>query len=163
MRCGLRVRRKITVAQRIKWQLYGYGIKVSVEILPVQVMIQERIFPGKYQGALMQFNAAGDPDGFTSIFWHSTQIGGMNLARYRSVAVDRLIEQGRTESDQAKRQAIYREIHRAMAQDRPALFLFVPQRVVGMSSRLEGVGSNPETLYWTAKDWKIVANPIYRR
>ena len=146
---------KVDVAQRIKWQLFGVGIKVELEFLTPQEMLGERLPSGRFQSALLQFNAAGDPDTFTYLFWHSHQIGASNLAGYRNAQVDRLIEQGRVESDVEKRVEIYRSIHRELARDRPAVFLFVPTKLVGMSSRLEGIQSTPTFLSLSAATWKI--------
>ena len=154
---------KVGVAQRIKWQLYGVGMKVNVEFLDPQELVQGRLLPGRYQSTLMQFNAAGDPDAFTYLFWHSRQIGSSNLARYRSAVVDGLIEEGRVEPDLGKRVGVYRAIHREMAQDRPAVFLFVPKKLLGMSSRLEGVGVSSISLYGEARTWKIGSKSRSRR
>jgi hypothetical protein len=58
---------------------------------------------------------------------------------------------------------VYREIHREMARDRPAIFLFVPKRLVGMSSRLQGVRAGPISLYGSAKAWTIGSKSRSRR
>jgi peptide/nickel transport system substrate-binding protein len=153
---------KVKVAQRIKWQLFLLGIKVNVVFLQAQVLLRDRVFPGKYQAVILPFNAGGDPGTFASLFWHSQQIGRLNVARYQNEEVDRLIERGRVATNQAERQDIFRTIHQVLARERAAIFLFVPQRAVGMSSRLEGTSSYLETLYFSAKDW-IIHDPSDRR
>ena len=146
---------KTAVAQRIKWQLYQIGIKVNVELLEFQQLLNERMFPGRFQTALFQFNAAGDPDTFLYLFWHSRQIGASNLAKYRNQDVDRLIEEGRTEPDQDKRATIYQQIHKSMAEENPAIFLFVREIFIGTASRIEGIVPSPHIFYQSAKDWKL--------
>jgi peptide/nickel transport system substrate-binding protein len=154
---------KVGVAQRIKWQLFGVGVKANVEFLQMEDLLRGRLLPGSFQTALLQFNAAGDPDTFLYLFWHSGRIGSSNLARYSSAAVDRLIEAGRVESDVVKRVDLYRSIHREMARDRPAAFLFVPRRLVGLSSRLLGVGATSSALYSSARTWRIGSQSGARR
>ncbi len=145
------------VAQSIKWQLFRIGIQVDVAYLDIQLLLRERLSPGNYQAAVLQFSA-GDPDSFTYLFWHSSRIGASNLARYSNPEVDRLIELGQTESDMAKRRAVYRGIHRLMAADTPSVFLFVRRIYMGATSRVEGFKAQPQLFFSSARDWKIRAH-----
>ncbi len=146
---------KRDVAQRIKWQLFLVGIRVDVEYLPADELVGRRLYPGDYDAALLQFNAGGDPDTFTYLFWHSDQIGSSNLARYANERVDELIVAGRRESDRERREAIYHEIHRVIAAERPAVFLFVRKIFIGASARVEGVEANPNVFFETADEWVV--------
>jgi peptide/nickel transport system substrate-binding protein len=148
---------KESVAQQIKWQLFQIGVQVNVEYLAPREFLQERIYPGLYQAALLQFNAAGDPDNFTFLFWHSSRIGASNLARYRNTEVDRLIEEGRSESDIEKRRTVYRGIHQIMADDTASIFLFVRRIYIGATSQIEGLMAEPQSLMYSVRDWKIRA------
>jgi peptide/nickel transport system substrate-binding protein len=148
---------KEAVAQSIKWQLFRIGIQVDVTYLGIQVLLRERLSPGNYQAAVLQFNA-GDPDSFTYLFWHSSRIGASNLARYENPEVDGLIELGQAESDTDKRRAAYRGIHRLMAADTPSVFLFVRRIYMGATSRVEGFKAQPQLFFSSAHDWKIRAH-----
>lgn len=149
---------KEAVAQSVKWQLYEAGIQVDVVYLDFQSLLQQRLYPGSYQAALLQFSAAGgDPDAFTSLFWHSARIGSSNLARYGNEEVDRLIELGRTAYDQAARREVYREIHRLMAEDAASVFLFVRRIYMGANSRIDGITAQPQLFFSSAREWKIRA------
>ena len=148
---------KESLAQNLKWQLFLVGVRVNVEFLDRRVLLQEKIFPGNYQTALLQFNAAGDPDSYTSTFWHSGRIGSSNVARYSNPEVDRLIEAGRSAYDLEERRSIYRDIHRIMAEDTTAVFLFVRRIYIGATSRIEGIEAQPQRLFRSMRDWKIKA------
>ena len=149
---------KESVAQKIKWQLLQIGIKVEVEFLDLRELFQERLYPGLFQMALLQFNGVGDPDSFVSLFWHSGQIGASNLARYASPEVDRLIEQGRSTYEPADRKGIYLKIHRKIFDDTAAIFLFV-RRVFGAAdSKVEGIQPNPQVFFQTARNWRLRDN-----
>jgi peptide/nickel transport system substrate-binding protein len=104
---------------------------------------------------LLQFNVLGDPDHSVYQFWHSRNIGRTNLGHYSHPEVDRLIEQGRAESDSDTRKRIYRKIHSLMAGDRAAAFLFFRRKFHGISSRFEGVKAAPEAYYLSMAKWYL--------
>lgn len=64
-----------------------------------------------------------DPDQY--FYWHSTQDQG-NISNYKSVRIDKLLEDGRSTIDQGERQEIYNGFQRFMADDLPAFFLYYP-------------------------------------
>jgi ABC-type transport system substrate-binding protein len=70
--------------------------------------------------------------------------------------VDRLIDLGRTSSGITERQRIYRRIHSHVARDRPAIFLFFRRNFIGSSAGFEGMQPNPESLYRSIKDWRLI-------
>lgn len=58
--------------------------------------------------------------------WHSSSAskGGSNMGSYSNPEVDKLIDQGRTELDSAKRTKIFKKAYTLIAQDVPYVFLF---------------------------------------
>ncbi len=132
---------KERAARRLRWQLYQVGVHIDAEVADLQVFFDERLFPGRFQAALLQFNSSRDPDVWARSFWHSEAIGQSNLARYRSAEVDTLFQEGRSTSAFEARKAIYRRLHRVIAADRPALFLFFRREYVGLSARVGGIGA----------------------
>jgi peptide/nickel transport system substrate-binding protein len=154
---------KEEAARRIKWQLFRLGVRAEVELLPLPDLFQERLFSGRFQAVILQFNAGVDPDKFTHLFWHSENIGASNLSGYESPEVDRLIKAGRTSLDFEERRNLYRRIHGLIAKDRPALFLYVRKIFFAASARLGGIQSEPELLYTTAKEWYIDPSHKERR
>jgi peptide/nickel transport system substrate-binding protein len=132
---------KELAAKRIQWQLLQVGVRVDVEALPQEDFLENRLFPGKFQAALIQFNTAGDPDLNTSTFWHSNSIGKFNFAAYRNPDVDKMIEEGRNTSGQEKRTAIYQKINDLISDDAPAIYLFYKKRFAAASQRIGGIQS----------------------
>jgi peptide/nickel transport system substrate-binding protein len=148
---------KGAAAKRLQWQLLQAGIKAEFEFLPLQQLFGERLFTGEFQAVFMQSNTLGDPDQILSAFWHSRSIGRSNLAGYRNLEVDRLIDLGRVTVDPGRRREIYRSIHRILAADAPAAFLFVKKRFSATSARIAGVASSIEAFYNVSlKDWYLV-------
>jgi peptide/nickel transport system substrate-binding protein len=74
-------------------------------------------------------------------YFHSTQgpPKGQNLGYYSNPEADKLMEAARVELDPDRRIELYRRIHRALAADPPADFLWGADQYWGISKRVEGV------------------------
>ena len=79
--------------------------------------------PDQYQAILVTQEIPSDPDQYT--LWHSTQTQ-TNLSHYANPKIDKLLEDGRKESDPEKRKKIYFDFQRYLVEDAPAVFLFHP-------------------------------------
>ncbi|HLB61033.1 MAG TPA: ABC transporter substrate-binding protein [Patescibacteria group bacterium] len=64
-----------------------------------------------------------DPDQYQ--LWHSTQ-RETNISHYNNPKIDKLLEEGRKETDKEKRLEIYREFQRYLVDDAPVRFLIHP-------------------------------------
>ncbi|MEO8347579.1 MAG: ABC transporter substrate-binding protein [Acidobacteriota bacterium] len=73
--------------------------------------------------------------------FHSSQFPprGQNYGFYRNAAADRTMEMARRETDPERRLALYREVHRLLASDPPADFLWGADQYWGISRRVDGV------------------------
>jgi peptide/nickel transport system substrate-binding protein len=72
---------------------------------------------------------------------------GQNTGFYRNAEADRLLEAERRELDDGKRLELYRRIHRLLAADPPADFLWSADQYWAVSRRLEGVQVSPLGLF----------------
>ena len=123
-------------AKRLQWQLLLAGIKMEIDEMPLQELLKKASQPGSFQAMLVQFNTYQDPDTSASQFWYSGTGNPGNLALYANPAVDRLIDLGRNASDFNVRKSIYQNIHRMIARDAPAAFLYFSNRFTATTSRL---------------------------
>ena len=82
-------------------------------------------------------------------FFHSSQVPpkGQNVGSYRNAAVDRALEGARSEMDETRRLALHREVHRLLAADPPADFIWNAAQYWGLSNRLTGVELSPIGLF----------------
>lgn len=76
-----------------------------------------------YQILLTAQNIPPDPDQYP--FWHSTQ-DSTNITHYVNVKIDKLLEDGRKESDVEARKKIYADFAKRLVDDAPAVFLYYP-------------------------------------
>ena len=97
-----------------------------------------------------------DPDNMLSPLLHSN--GSFNHTRYRNPLVDRLLDQGRGEVDEAHRLALYREVERIVHDDAPWIgqnyhvseYLYQPY-VQGVEVSLLGTRAIPLKKIWFKK------------
>ena len=82
-------------------------------------------------------------------YFHSSQKppNGLNYGFYRNAAVDRALESAQREMDDGRRIELYRQIHRLLAADPPADFLWSADQYWAVSSRLDGVDVSPLGLF----------------
>jgi peptide/nickel transport system substrate-binding protein len=100
----------------------------------------ERADAGEFDALLTaRVHLPPNPDPYPH--FHSSQFPprGQNYGFYRNAAADRAMETARRETDPEKRLALYREVHRALAADPPADFLWGADQYWGISRRVDGV------------------------
>ena len=74
----------------------------------------------------------GDPDNIAFAAYHSSRNGNWQNAVYSEPKTDALIEQGRSEPDEAKRIAIYRALQQQIVDDAPDIFGVLERRKLAM-------------------------------
>lgn len=123
-----------------KW-LKDVGIDLKLEFLDWSVM-NDRLDNREYEAMMLSMTPSPDPDQFN--YWHSTAIdNGFNDWCYSNVQVDRLLEQGRRETDPAARKAIYDEVQAILAEDVAAVFLYHPKVLGGLNKNFTGMTEGP--------------------
>ncbi len=123
-----------------KW-LKDVGIDLKLEFLDWSVM-NDRLDNREYEAMMLSMSPSPDPDQYN--YWHSTAIdNGFNDWCYSSVQVDKLLEEGRRETDPAKRKAIYDELQAILAEDVAAVFLYHPKVLGGLNKNFTGMTEGP--------------------
>ncbi len=82
-------------------------------------------------------------------YYHSSQAPplGQNTGFYSNAEADRAMEAAQREFDEGRRIELYRQIHRLLAADPPADFLWTTDQYFGIAKRLEGVEVSPIGLF----------------
>ncbi len=82
-------------------------------------------------------------------FYHSSQAPprGQNSGFYRNPEADRVMEAAEREMDDARRLELYRQVHRLLAADPPADFLWSADQYWAVSKKLSGVETSPLGLF----------------
>ncbi len=135
------------VAQIIQHDLASLGIDVKISLLEWQAFRHQAIDSRAFDAVILSRAYLWDPDAYE--LWHSSKTGAgdWNFLSYSNPAADRLLEEGRSTTDRAKRQAIYRRVHNLIAGDQPCVFLYNIDGLFLASDRVEGITPSPLGIY----------------
>lgn len=78
--------------------------------------------PQNFQVLLYRYKVPMDPDQYT--LWHSDQVN--NIGKYKNLRIDKLLEDGRVETNTQERIRIYADFQKYLLDDVPASFLYYP-------------------------------------
>ncbi len=133
---------RMALARVLAAQLGDVGIEVEVRPFEFATFFAD-VKKGAYQLASMQTTDISDPD-FYFTYFHSSRIpsdkdkDAGNRWRYKNLALDALVEQGRAELDPVRRKAIYAEVQAIVARDVPIVPLWHEANVVVSNRDIEG-------------------------
>ncbi len=113
------------VAEAIQAQVAELGIKLNIRTMDWGVLL-DLVDRGEDQMFRMGWVVDYlDPDNFLFVNLHSSNIGAKgNYSYYKNPEVDRLLSEGRTETDPEKRIKIYQMAEQMIVDDAPWIFLF---------------------------------------
>jgi peptide/nickel transport system substrate-binding protein len=87
--------------------------------------------------------AYADPDVIAYAGYHSSRNGGWQNPVYSNPEVDALIEAGRSEVDEAKRVAIYKELQAKIVDDAPDIFGVIERSKMGLRDNVQNYTFTP--------------------
>lgn len=132
------------LATVLQQQLKEAGITMEIRSNEFATFFAD-VQKGNFQAySLRWIGANNDPDIYNLIF-HSKMFppNGANRGRYANPEVDRLIDIGRSTSDMAVRQDVYRQIQRIVAEDVPYVSLWYMSNVAVFTKRIRGMKLYP--------------------
>lgn len=138
---------RASVARVIAAQLGQIGVAVEVRTFEFATFFSD-IKKGQYQLASMQTAEIGNPDYYYTYF-HTARIptakdpDANNRWRYRNPRIDELCQAGRDQSAPAKRQEIYSEVQRIIADEVPIAPLWHEDVVVLHNRQVQGFRVTP--------------------
>lgn len=157
----------IEIANFIKKSWQEIGVAVEIKTFALSDLEQLVIGPRRYDAFLYGEEVVGEnPDPFA--FWHSSQRThpGYNIALYANSKVDKFLEEARTESNNEKRQEIYKNINKEIAKDVPAIFLFSPSYIYVTPKNLKGVDietiSTDSERFSTIHKWYLKKQHVWK-
>jgi peptide/nickel transport system substrate-binding protein len=117
------------------------GVDLDVQLMDFNAMTENYLKPGKFDVSFAGFSLGLDPDQ-TALF-HSSAVNGFNRMRYSNPEVDKLLEQGLRETDQAKRKAIYSQYQKLLVDDAPVIFVYANLYSDVANKKIKGVVNYP--------------------
>ena len=146
---------RVRTAEIIQRRLREVGVLVKIRTVEWAAFLKDFIEKGRFEAVLLGWTTGQDPDVFD--IWHSSKSnpGELNFIHYNNPEVDRLLEEGRHTFDQAKRKAAYFRFQEILAQDQPYTFLFVPDSLPAVSSRIHGIKPAPAGISYNFIKWYV--------
>ncbi len=149
----------INLATEQKEKLESLGLKVNLSIVS-DLELKKEILPNKnYDILVYGIDYGTDPDPYP--FWHSSQIEtGSNLSNFASSEADKLLEEGRIETDPGKRAQIYANFQEIFNREIPAIVLKQEILYYQISKKIMGVTIYPNFVsptdrFYTLNEWYI--------
>lgn len=150
------------VAEAIQQDWIGLGVSVTLEPVPYDVLVMERLANRDYQAALVDLNLAHYPDPDPYPFWDSIQAtGGQNYSQWDDKIASEYLEEARITVDVGERARLYRNFQVIFTDELPSLPLYYPVYNYGVDRQIQGVRMGPlldtSDRFATILQWFLVA------
>jgi peptide/nickel transport system substrate-binding protein len=131
----------VRTGEVIKEQLAQIGVRVTLKQVEWGAALKNFIRT-EYEGmAMIPLVWQPDPDAHVYDIFHSSS--NINLGKFKDAAVDRLLEQGRTTLDRAKRIAVYQELQKHFADQAYMIFPYASGATELLRDTVKGYVSIP--------------------
>lgn len=142
------------------------GVQVDLQIYPLAELNTDVIRPRSYDALL--FGEVEGPELDLYAFWHSSQRNdpGLNLALYANPKTDAILAQARATIDDGERAKLYEQFAALLASDNPAIFLYAPNFLYIVPSKLKGVAlgslSTPADRFQSVYEWYTDSQQVWK-
>lgn len=143
------------LSRHIQADLLEVGVRVKLQPVETWAAYTGRATAGEYELAVLGWQADTlDPNDFLSALLGSKAVPATNRSRYKSPAMDALLERGRRLSDPGQRQAVYREALALFAADLPWIPLYHAPVLSAYRRGVHGLVPGPTGVLRFDKAWK---------
>lgn len=149
---------RLMTAQIIQQRLRQIGIDVKIRVVEWAAFLKEFVNKGNFEVVLLAWSISQDPDMYD--IWHSSKNkpGELNFIGFKNAEVDRLLVEGRNTFDIEKRKRAYFRIQEILVEEQPYTFLYVPDSLPVVSSRIRGVEPAPAGIGYNQIRWFVPKN-----
>ncbi len=124
-----------SIAQAVQAEAEELGMTVNIQSIDEGAEINTAL-GGKYQSILWRNHPGGDPD-TQYIWWHSGS--PLNFSAIDDPVIDHDLDDGRTQTDPAKRQADYEDLNRRFAKEAYDIWTWWTSWTIGYSDKIHGI------------------------
>ncbi|GAP15124.1 ABC-type dipeptide transport system, periplasmic component [Longilinea arvoryzae] len=145
------------IAQAIQKDWESIQVRVDLEAVSYDALLNERLANRDYQAALVDMDLARSPDPDPYPFWDQVQANsGQNYTQWDNKMASDYLENARVTLDDSERARLYRNFQAIFADDLPALPLYYPVYTYAVGSQVQGIRMGP--LYDTADRFASVTS-----
>jgi peptide/nickel transport system substrate-binding protein len=149
-------------AQLLQEQFRAVGAQVEIDEVEQSVQ-SERAAAGKFDAILQAWNNDPSPSSGVAQVWSRAGIGGSNFLRYDNPAFDALIERATSAATSRQARPLWRAALETINADAPAVFLFAPDNVAVLHSRIVDVRIRPDSWAALLRTWRIPSDRLIDR
>jgi len=144
------VRKDLAQALQQSWRGLGVAVTVTTVDFPV---FNQRLAAGAFDSYIGTWLDEPSPRGLADQ-WTRGGWDKLNYGHYDNPRFDTLFASAAAASDTTAAAPLYRAAMDTLNADAPALFLFAPSQVAGLSRRMEGVTINPYSWLSGVRAWR---------
>lgn len=136
------------IAVLLQDELKKVNIEVEIEVMEFGAYL-EKTANGEHDMFILGWsNPTGDADYGLYALFHSSQHGSPgNRSFYENPEVDKLLEQGRRESNPDERIKIYNKVQEHLIEDAPMAYLIHTEYLTGVSNKIRGFSIGTDGIY----------------
>ena len=142
-------------AEIIQRRLKDIGIKVKIRVLEWAVFINEFVNKKRFESIILGWGLGREPDCYDIFHSSKTRPGEFNFVSYSNPEIDRLLIKGRRTFDREKRKEIYHKIHEILYDDQVYMFLYIPDSLVAVHRRFQGIEPSVIGIGYNFIDWWV--------
>ncbi len=132
------------IAQSIQADWALIGVKIDLQSVPYDSLVNDFLASRNYQAALADLNTMRTPDPDPYLFWHQSEsTGGQNYSQWDNRTASEYLETARIEADFDSRARLYRNFQVVFAKEMPSLPLYYPVYSYGVDAQVQGVQVAP--------------------
>jgi peptide/nickel transport system substrate-binding protein len=133
------------VAEAIQAGWADLGVEITLEALPYDQLVGERLVDRSFQAALVDLNLSRSPDPDPYPFWDQAQANspGQNYAQWDNRMASEYLEQARVSIDLAERAKMYRNFQVVFQEELPALPLYYPVYTFAVTREIRDIRVGP--------------------
>jgi peptide/nickel transport system substrate-binding protein len=137
-------------AQVLQSQLAQIGIKLNIQMMELNVYV-DKWLKGDFDMAVAENGGRADPYTMYNRYW--TKTGNLQMvANYIDDTLDSLMQQGRVETDVAKRKAVFTQFEQHLAEMSPWIWLYAANTYTAQQKDVSGFVPTPAgSLFGLAK------------
>jgi peptide/nickel transport system substrate-binding protein len=126
----------VSIAQLVQQQMKAIGVSVRITQVDEGTIINNAI-GGQFQATLWtNSHASGDPDG-QYVWWYGSS--PVNFGHISDPSMDKLLDEGRSEPDKAKRTKIYEELNQKFGSGLWNIWSFFPTAAIVTTPEVHGL------------------------
>jgi peptide/nickel transport system substrate-binding protein len=156
------------IAQSIQVDWAAIGVKVDLQSVSYDSLVNDFLTTRNYQAALADLNTTRTPDPDPYLFWHQSEAtSGQNYSQWDNRTASEFLETARTETNFDSRARLYRNFQVMFVKDMPSLPLYYPVYSYGVDTQVQGVQVAP--MYDTSdrlaliSEWYLVTRRALER